>query len=121
MVKVCHASLEDIKKNAVSVLEPHFHTDGLVVHKVHTFVSYVLSRIMFPLYVLLFVQFAVSYKARNNKDVNRDAIIKLLANMVNREGDFAHTVDLNNPDLTIVVEIIKVLFLRLVVVSLKCI
>ena len=52
----------------------------------------------------------MSYKARNNKDVNRDDIIKLLASMVTREGDFSHVVDLSNPDLTVVVEIIKVRF-----------
>ena len=54
------------------------------------------------------LQFAVNYKARNNSDVNRDEIIKLVAGMVVKNGDFDHQVDLNNPDLTIVVEIIKV-------------
>ena len=48
------------------------------------------------------------YKARNNKDVCRDDIIKTLASLATRNGDYSHTVDLNDPDLTIVVEIVKV-------------
>ena len=49
------------------------------------------------------------YKARNNKDVSRENIIKTLASLVTRSGDFSHIVDLSNPDLTIMVEIIKVM------------
>ena len=48
------------------------------------------------------------YKARNNNDVSREDIIKTLASLVTQNGDYSHTVDLSNPDLTIVVEIIKV-------------
>ena len=40
--------------------------------------------------------------------IKRDDVIKLLASMVTRNGDYDHIVDLNNPDLTVVVEIIKV-------------
>lgn len=53
-------------------------------------------------------QFAVHYKARNNTDVSRDDIIKVLASLVTQNGEFSHTVDLSNPDLSVVVEIIKV-------------
>ncbi|CAI8001680.1 THUMP domain-containing protein 1, partial [Geodia barretti] len=52
-------------------------------------------------------QFAVVYKARNNQDVNREEIIKTLASLVTMNGDYPHRVDLLNPDLTIVVEIVK--------------
>ena len=39
VTKVCHASLEDIEKHAMSVLEPHFHTDDLQRVKVrHTLI-----------------------------------------------------------------------------------
>ena len=41
--------------------------------------------------------------------MNREEIIKTLASMVTRNGDYPHQVDLLNPDLTIVVEIIKVI------------
>ena len=60
-------------------------------------------------------QFAVQYKARNNKDVIRDDIITALASLVTRNGDYSHTVDLSNPDLTVVVEIIKVTFNNLII------
>ena len=61
-------------------------------------------------------QFAVQYKARNNKDVIRDDIITALASLVTRNGDYSHTVDLSNPDLTVVVEIIKVNFNNLIII-----
>ena len=61
-------------------------------------------------------QFAVQYKARNNKDVIRDDIITALASLVTRNGDYSHTVDLSNPDLTVVVEIIKVTFNNLIII-----
>ena len=62
-----------------------------------------------PLMSINFIlQFAVVYKARNNTDVSREDIIKTLASLVTQNGDYLHTVDLSNPDLTIVVEIIKV-------------
>ena len=57
---------------------------------------------------LFISQFAVHYKARNNTDVSREVIIKLLASLVTQNGEFSHTVDLSNPDLSVVVEIIKV-------------
>ena len=53
-------------------------------------------------------QFAVVYKARNNKDARRDDIIKTLATLATQNGDYSHNVDLSDPDLTIVVEIVKV-------------
>ena len=146
VTKVCHASVRDIQRQADSVLQPHFHMDSLIVHKVYQLRKCLLldfSLLQFSLFsrelfVLLctgvtifwyqfanislswifslsplFLQFAVNYKARNNNDVNRDEIIKLVAGMVVKNGDFDHKVDLNNPDLTIVVEIIKVLTLEL--------
>lgn len=50
----------------------------------------------------------MSYKARNNNVTKRDDVIRLLASMVTKNGDFPHTVDLNNPDRTVLVEIVKV-------------
>ena len=58
----------------------------------------------------------MQYKARNNKDVIRDDIITALASLVTRNGDYSHTVDLSNPDLTVVVEIIKVTFNNLIII-----
>ena len=80
---VCYATPEDIQKQVPRVLAPHFYQDNTLW------------------------KFAVVYKARNNTNVNRDDIIKTLASLATRNGDYAHTVDLRNPDLTIVVEIIK--------------
>ena len=53
-------------------------------------------------------QFAVHYKYRNNSALKRDDVIKLLACMVTKNGEFSHTVDLTNPDLTVMVEVVKV-------------
>ena len=50
----------------------------------------------------------MNYKARNNNVIKRDDVIQLLASMVTKNGDFPHAVDLNNPELTILVEIVKV-------------
>ena len=36
VVKVCRATLSDIERDAVTVLEPHFHTDDLQLLKVST-------------------------------------------------------------------------------------
>ena len=59
-------------------------------------------------YFPLYSQFAVSYKCRNNSALKRDDVIKLLACMVTKNGEFPHTVDLNNPELTVMVEVVKV-------------
>ena len=50
----------------------------------------------------------MNYKCRNNNEVKRDDVIHLLASMVTKNGDYSHTVDLSNPELTVVVEIVKV-------------
>lgn len=47
------------------------------------------------------------YKSRNNSSIQRDDTIAALAAMVMNAGR-GHTVNLNNPDLAICVEIIKV-------------
>jgi hypothetical protein len=47
--------------------------------------------------------------------VNREEIIKTLASLVTMNGDYPHQVDLLNPDLTIVVEIVKVILKHLCV------
>ena len=56
---------------------------------------------------LLLVQFAVVFKSRNNGDMKRDDIIKVVADVANA-GGITHKVDLSNPELVICVEIIKV-------------
>ena len=53
------------------------------------------------------LQFCVMYKSRNNSNIQRDNTIAKLAAMV-MNADKGHTVNLNNPDLAICVEIIKV-------------
>ena len=47
------------------------------------------------------------YKSRNNSSIQRDDTIAKLAAMV-MNAEKGHTVNLNNPDLAICVEIIKV-------------
>lgn len=53
---------------------------------------------------ILFLQFAVLYEARANTGVDRMKIINAVAKSVPQP----HTVDLSNPDKTIVVQIVKV-------------
>ena len=36
VVRVCRATLSDNERDAMAVLEPHFHTDDLQLHKVST-------------------------------------------------------------------------------------
>ncbi|XP_022091488.1 THUMP domain-containing protein 1-like [Acanthaster planci] len=79
----CRASIEDISKHAPEFLYPYFHTDGVTP-----------------------ATFAVRIKIRNNGTLKRDDIIKLLATEVTCKGP-KHKVDLDNPDLSVVVEIIK--------------
>ncbi|CAH2307174.1 THUMP domain-containing 1 [Pelobates cultripes] len=50
--------------------------------------------------------FQIVYKARNNNHMNRDDVIKDLAGIVGSQNP-ENKVDLNNPEYTIVVEIIK--------------
>ncbi len=40
--------------------------------------------------------------------LKRDDVIKLVADLVTNNDEYKHTVDLSNPELTVVVEIIKV-------------
>lgn len=47
------------------------------------------------------------YKSRNNSSIHRDDTISTLASIVMNAGK-GHTVNLNNPDLAICVEIMKV-------------
>ena len=47
------------------------------------------------------------YKSRNNSSIHRDDTISALASIVMNAGK-GHTVNLNNPDLAICVEIMKV-------------
>ena len=54
----------------------------------------------------------MNYKARNNNVIKRDDVIQLLASMVTKNGDFPHVVDLNNPELAILVEIVKVCYIE---------
>ena len=47
------------------------------------------------------------YKARNNGEIIRDNVISWIAEAVNKGGTYKHQVDLSNPELVILVEIIK--------------
>ncbi|XP_032233846.2 THUMP domain-containing protein 1 isoform X2 [Nematostella vectensis] len=79
----CHAKEEDIKKTALSLFEDYFLVENIKPCK-----------------------FAITFKARNNSNMQRDDVIKLLAGLIGEAGK-GHTVDLGNPDWTICVEVIK--------------
>ena len=57
------------------------------------------------------------YKARNNSEIIRDNVILWIAEAVNKGDTYKHKVDLSNPDLVILVEIIKASQRYVVVVS----
>ncbi|XP_038064339.1 THUMP domain-containing protein 1-like [Patiria miniata] len=79
----CRATIEDITKHAPEFLYPYFHADGVEPST-----------------------FAVRIKIRNNASIKRDDVIKLMAAMVTSKG-IKHKVDLDDPELSVVVEIIK--------------
>ncbi|XP_065830360.1 THUMP domain-containing protein 1-like [Oscarella lobularis] len=94
---VCHPELDDLKRKVPNLLEPQFHAADQSASR----------------------KFAVVYKARNNDEVKRDDIIKTVAHLVTQPTSesttYQHVVDLKNPDLVIVVEIVKNLCLMSVV------
>ncbi|XP_078376011.1 THUMP domain-containing protein 1-like [Oculina patagonica] len=79
----CHANKEDLQKLAEQMFQSTFFAEDA---KPSTF--------------------CVMYKSRNNSSMHRDDTIAALAAMVMNAGK-GHTVNLNNPDLAICVEIIK--------------
>ena len=81
---VCHASIDDIKRKAPSILDPHFHSSESKP-----------------------VSFAVAYRARNNSEMKRDVVIDVVAKLVSGDGSFGHKVNLTSPELVVVVEVVK--------------
>ncbi|XP_006819006.1 THUMP domain-containing protein 1-like [Saccoglossus kowalevskii] len=79
----CRTIMEDMEDLGSRLIDPFFHVEGTSQ-----------------------IAFSVQYKARNNGKVKRDEIIRMLASLVLKEGS-PHKVDLNMPDITIIVEIIK--------------
>ncbi|XP_076839161.1 THUMP domain-containing protein 1-like [Brachyhypopomus gauderio] len=77
----CRAFPDDMEKFLSSFLEPWFKTPH-------------------------HASYQISYKARNNNHSNRDDVIKALAGLVGKMNP-KNKVDLTNPELTIIVEIIK--------------
>lgn len=64
----------------------------------------------FYYYIILeLTQFAIAYKSRYNGDLNRENVITAVADMV-IDGEIKHQVDLDNPDVVVVIEIVKVCY-----------
>ncbi|KAK9761641.1 hypothetical protein K7432_013310 [Basidiobolus ranarum] len=76
----CYANMNDIEATMKKLLAPHFHSENQEP-----------------------VTFAIVPKIRNNSKVDRDELIKSVAGLV---GD-KHKVNLENPDLVIIIEIFK--------------
>lgn len=53
-------------------------------------------------------QFAVVYKSRHNTGIIKKSVITWIAEAVNKGTTYSHKVNLDSPDLVILVEIIKV-------------
>ena len=64
-----------------------------------------LSVHVFCLYIL---QYAIVYKSRSNSGVIKKNVIIWIAETVNKGTTYNHKVNLDSPDLVILVEIIKV-------------
>lgn len=79
----CHANMADLQKLAEQMFQSTFFAEEAQPST-----------------------FCVMYKSRNNSNIQRDNTIAKLAAMV-MNADKGHTVNLNNPDLAICVEIIK--------------
>ncbi|RDD38133.1 THUMP domain-containing protein 1 [Trichoplax sp. H2] len=80
---ICHSSLDDIKKCCPQYLKQYFQNDTAKECK-----------------------FAISYKSRYNGDLNRDQVIATVADIV-IDGQIKHQVNLDNPDVVIVIEIVR--------------
>ncbi|KAM3864621.1 THUMP domain-containing protein 1 [Diretmus argenteus] len=78
----CKAFQEDIEKYLTTFLEPWFKTPS-------------------------FATYQVAFKARNSSHNKRDDIIKAIAGLVGKLNP-KNKVDLTNPELTIIVEVIKI-------------
>jgi tRNA acetyltransferase TAN1 len=81
---VCHASIDDIKRKAPSILDPHFRQPQSKP-----------------------VSYAVAYKARNNSELNREATIDVIATLISGDGSLGHKVSLKSPELVVIVEVVK--------------
>ncbi|KAI8973661.1 thump domain-containing protein [Mycotypha africana] len=84
--KACYANIEDIEKAAQHIFEPHFNqkdAEGHVIPK----------------------KFAVACRVRNCTKLDRMNVTTVLASIVGRVGQASHTVDLQEPDLTIIAEV----------------
>ncbi|PIK49782.1 putative THUMP domain-containing protein 1 [Apostichopus japonicus] len=79
----CRASLTQIEKAIKPLLEPFFHSDEA---KDSTF--------------------AILFKARNNNQVQRGEVITVVANAVTSGSKCKHSVDLDDPDYSILVEVV---------------
>ncbi|KAJ8037323.1 THUMP domain-containing protein 1 [Holothuria leucospilota] len=79
----CRASLEDIEKTIKPLLEPYFHSPET---KESTF--------------------AILFKARNNNQIRKGEVITIVANAVISNSTCTHKVDLDNPEYSILVEVI---------------
>lgn len=96
--KATESGLEEVARE---VLRPHFH-EGAQGKKV-AFFKYIMSPFSINRVIL---QFAIRPNIRNHSNLNRDVVIKQVANIVGP----SHQVDLKGYDLLILVEIYKVCF-----------
>ncbi|XP_070580428.1 THUMP domain-containing protein 1-like [Ptychodera flava] len=78
----CKAYAEDINELAEKLLPPYFHAEGVPGKS-----------------------FCVSFRARNNTHLHRDDVLPDIVKIVKSQN--YHWVDLNSPELTIVVEIVQ--------------
>lgn len=95
--KAHERNFEDL---ATRVLKPVFHEENSGSKKV--FISLFLL-LLYPSHADIF-QFAIRYTSRNHNVMTRDGAIKMTAELV---GD-THKVDLDHPDVVILVDIYKV-------------
>ncbi|XP_071796455.1 THUMP domain-containing protein 1-like [Asterias amurensis] len=79
----CRATTEDISKHVPEFVHPYFHAEGVEP-----------------------TTFAVKIKIRNNNAVQRDEVIKLIAGIVMGK-EIEHKVHLDDPELAVIVEIIR--------------
>ncbi|KAI9298207.1 hypothetical protein K502DRAFT_327621 [Neoconidiobolus thromboides FSU 785] len=85
IMNTCYANIPDIESLAKKLFLPFFHTPDETTGKIDP------------------KKFGIVFKKRNCGEIEKDKVIQSLAAIVGPE----HKVDLDNPDLTIVVEIFK--------------
>lgn len=105
----CLGNVNEIEKLAKNVLKAEFGNENQTGRTVRIHITFPLLCVILKL-ILLFKQFGIVFKRRLSEKPDRMEVIKCIASVVKELGDqvgIEYSVNLENPDLTIIIEVIK--------------